>query len=74
MVSSSELRERVAAIFAERDPGLVVWPAPRELGEMPADSEYSHVADPGKCIGARADAWVQALVAGGLATAEPVPQ
>lgn len=57
--------------FAVTSAGLSSWPSPRGTWDEPREEEYSRCLDPGKfrLIGARADAWVQALVDLGLATA-----
>jgi hypothetical protein len=72
-IATAELLVTVEAAFARRDPRLAVWPDPHP--DRPAhDEEYSRVTDPGKwrILGARADAWVRAVVELGLAEAGPV--
>lgn len=73
MISLLDLRRAAGAVFAERDPALVVWSDPHR-GASPAEEEYSRVTDGGRwrVLGARADAWVAALVSAGVATAHPV--
>jgi hypothetical protein len=67
----TELRAAVDAAFVETSRGLREWSDPH-AGEMPSDDEYSRCLDPAKwrIIGARADAWADALVRLGHATVE----
>lgn len=60
-------------LFAQRDPGLIVWPDPHP-DRSPLQEEYSRVTDPARwrLLGARADAWVGALAAHGLSQVKPI--
>lgn len=71
MVTEQELLVAVDAAFKETGRGFDPWPDPHGE-EGPADDEYSRLTDPGRyrIIGARADAWMQALAALGLATVD----
>ena len=68
-----ELFSAVDAAFAVTARGLPPWPDPHR-GRYPTDApdEYSRWTDPGKwrIVGARADAWIYALVEAGLANVE----
>jgi len=63
-----EMLAAVEAAFQRTGRGLAGWPDPHE-GRAPGDAEYSRVTDPGKwrIVGARAQAWIHALVESGLA-------
>jgi Family of unknown function (DUF6226) len=65
------LRVAVDAAFAITRRGLRSWPDPHP-DRMPLDEEYSRLLDPAKwrIVGARADAWLVALVDAGLAVVE----
>jgi hypothetical protein len=67
----TDLRAAVDAAFVVTSRGLRRWDDPH-AGEMPSDDEYSRCLDPAKwrIIGARADAWVDALVRLRYATVE----
>lgn len=66
-----DLLAAVETAFVETSHGLRTWDDPH-AGEMPSDDEYSRCLDPAKwrIIGARADAWIDALVTTGLATVQ----
>ncbi len=53
---------------------LADWPDPHPGGASPAEHEYSRVTDPARyrLVAARTDAWVEAVTAAGLGTAEQV--
>ncbi len=61
--------EAVERALVRTAAGLAPWPDPH-ADRSPADDEYSRVTDAGRyrIIGARADAWVDALVELGLAS------
>ncbi len=61
----------VDAAFDVTGRGLASWPDPH-LESSPAQDEYSRVTDPARyrIIGARAEAWLGALVDAGLATVD----
>jgi len=67
----SALMAAVEAAFTHTGRGLSTWPDPHRDAE-PLNEEYSRVSDPQKwrIVGARVDAWVNALVDAGMATAE----
>ena len=67
----SQLLAAVDAAFTITGQGLVPWPDPH-ADRMPLDEEYSRLLDPAKwrIIGARAEAWLVALVDAGVATVE----
>lgn len=67
----TDLLAAVDAAFVTTSRGLRQWDDPHH-GEMPAEEEYSRCLDPAKwrIIGARAEAWIEALTTGGLATIE----
>lgn len=67
--SLPELLERVDVAFERTSEGLRAWPDPHP-DRSASDDEYSRVTDPAKwrIVGARADAWVDALVGAGLAS------
>ena len=71
MLTDDALRASVDRAFQVTSRGMVAWADPHP-DRSPLDEEYSRVTDAGKwrIIGARADAWVMALVDGGLATAQ----
>lgn len=62
----------VERAFTQTSAGLARWPDPHP-DRSPADEEYSRLLDPAKwrIVGARADAWLVALVDAGLAVVEP---
>jgi hypothetical protein len=64
----SSLRARVDAAFEATGRDHEPWPDPHP-DRVPLDDEYSRVTNPAKwrIIGARADAWIDALTAAGLA-------
>ena len=68
MVSERELMARVDAAFAVTGQGLAGWRDPHP-DRSPRDEEYSRLSDPAKwrIVGARADAWIAALVDAELA-------
>jgi hypothetical protein len=65
----------VDAAFARLRGDLADWPNPHPGGEPALEEEYSRVLHPDRyrLLGARADAWVEAVVGAGLGTATPVP-
>ncbi len=68
-----ELMAEVEAAFARTAAGLERWADPHPPPErIVADEEYSRLSNPEKwrIVGARADAWIEALVVLGLATDE----
>ena len=68
-----ELMAEVEEAFVRTSAGLERWADPHPAPDrIVADEEYSRVTNPSKwrIIGARADAWIDALVAVGLATVE----
>ena len=67
----SELVPAVDEAFVRTGRGLQQWPDPHP-DRSPRDEEYSRLLDPAKwrIIGARADAWLAAIVEAGLATVE----
>lgn len=71
MVVESELLAAVDGAFAVTGRGLAPWPNPHP-DRMPLDEEYSRLLDPAKwrIIGARAEAWLVALVLAGLAVTD----
>jgi hypothetical protein len=71
VVGETELRAAVDAAFAITRRGLRSWPDPHP-DRSPRDEEYSRLLDPGKwrIVGARADAWLIALVDSALAVVE----
>jgi hypothetical protein len=71
VVTEAELLASVDAAFEVTRVGLVLWPDPHP-DRSPLDHEYSRTTDPNKwrIIGARADAWLVALVEASLATVE----
>lgn len=71
VVTEVELRASVDAVFEVTGIGMVPWPAPHP-DRSPLDVEYSRVTDGRKwrIIGARADAWVIALVEAGVANVD----
>jgi hypothetical protein len=73
VITVEELVESVDRRFAGRPPELAVWPDPHD-GNPPAESEYSRATNPERwrILGARVDAWVDALVDAGLASREQV--
>lgn len=71
VVTEEDLRASVDLTFAVTGREMVPWPAPHP-DRSPFEVEYSRVTDAKKwrIIGARADAWVIALVNAGLANVE----
>jgi Family of unknown function (DUF6226) len=71
VVATNELFGAVDAAFAITGRGLAPWPDPHP-DRSPPDDQYSRLTDPAKwrIVGARADAWLTALVDVGLAEAE----
>ena len=71
MVTEVELLAAVDAAFQFSAYASTGWPDPHP-NRAPLQEEYSRLSDPGKwrIIGARADAWLVALVDTGLATLE----
>ena len=67
-----ELIASVDAAFVETGRGLAGWEDPHP-GRMPLVEEYSRLTNPQKwgILGARAEAWLKALAAAGLAEIEP---
>lgn len=74
MTTLEELLSDVEHHFAQRSPDLTLWPDPHPAGVSPAEEEYSRVTHPERyrILGARADAWLAALVRHGLATTRSV--
>jgi hypothetical protein len=72
VVNEHELISRVDAAFAVTGHGLTGWADPHP-DRSPSDEEYSRLSDPAKwrIVGARADAWLIALVETGLAVVDP---
>lgn len=72
MVTEEALIDRVDVAFAVTGRGLAPWPDPHP-DRNPGDEEYSRLSDPAKwrIVGARADAWLVALVETELAAVEP---
>ena len=70
----SALLPAVDEAFARLRGDLADWPDPRPGGRPAADEEYSRVTEPERyrLLAARADAWVEAVVAAGLGEAEDV--
>lgn len=69
----SALMVEVEAAFTRTSAGLLRWDDPHPPPDrIVADEEYERVTNPGKwrIVGARADAWIDALVDLGLATVE----
>ncbi len=71
VIAEFELLAAVEAAFAITGQGLAPWPDPH-LDRSPLEEEYSRLLDPAKwrIIGARADAWLVALVDAALAIVE----
>jgi Family of unknown function (DUF6226) len=71
VVAEFELLAAVDAAFAVTARGLIPWPDPHP-DRSPLDEEYSRVLDAAKwrIIGARAEAWIVALVDAALAVIE----
>lgn len=71
MLTRDELLAVVEEEFALTGRGFRTWPNPH-AGRLPREEEYSRVTDPGKwrIVGARAEAWLRALVRTGLADVE----
>jgi hypothetical protein len=71
VIVQSELLAAVDRAFVDTGRGLARWPDPH-ADRSPRDDEYSRLLDPAKwrIIGARADAWLRALVDAGLADVE----
>jgi hypothetical protein len=71
MAVASGLVAAVDRAFAVTGRGLSPWPDPHP-GRMPLDEEYSRLLDPAKwrILGARARAWMSALVDAGVAVVE----
>ena len=71
VVDETQLRAAVDTAFAMTGRGLRSWRDPHP-DRLPRDEEYSRLLDPGKwrILGARADAWVAALLDTRLAVVE----
>jgi len=71
VVSEAELRAAVDTAFVITGRGLRAWADPHP-DRLPRDEEYSRLLDPGKwrIVGARADAWLDALAGTGVAVVE----
>lgn len=71
MIPDDALRAAVDAAFAVTGRELAAWPDPHP-DRSPLDEEYSRLTDPARwrIVGARADAWIRALVDLGLAVVE----
>jgi hypothetical protein len=65
----------VEAAFSRLRGDLADWPAPHPEGPPPAGEGHRRTSDPDRyrLLGARADAWVDAVVGAGLGSATPVP-
>jgi hypothetical protein len=72
VITEPELLAEVDAAFELAASRMARWPNPH-LDRPPRDEEYSRLTDPAKwrIVGARADAWIRALVGAGLGRAEP---
>lgn len=70
-VDGAELIAAVESAFERTGQGFTPWPDPHP-DRMAREEEYSRLIDPGKwrIVGARADAWLAALVDAGIATLE----
>jgi hypothetical protein len=75
VVTQHGLIAKVEAAFAVTAHELTAWPDPHP-DRSPRDEEYSRLSDPAKwrIVGARADAWLMALVETGLAVVDAVAQ
>jgi hypothetical protein len=71
VITEVELLATVEAAFQRTGRGLAGWPDPH-AGGAPGDTEYSRVSDPRKwlIVGARAQAWIDALVEPGFAAVQ----
>lgn len=71
VVTEQELLDAVDEAFAVTGRDLAPWPDPHP-DRRPREEEYSRLSDPTRwrIVGARADAWVVALRAAGLAEVE----
>ena len=71
VVNEQGLFDAVDEAFAITGRGLAPWPDPHP-DRRPREEDYSRLSDPAKwrIVGARADAWVVALRAAGLAEVE----
>lgn len=71
MIVESELLAAVNEAFGRTGRALSPWPDPHP-DRSPLDEEYSRLTDPARwrIIGARAEAWLLAVVEAGLATVE----
>lgn len=74
MTTDEDLLHAVATAYASEPESAITWPAPRAEDEEPREEEYSRVSEPERyrIVGARARAWVRALVELDLARAESV--
>lgn len=74
VVTEVELLAAVETEFSVTGRGLRQWHDPRP-DRPPRDEEYSRLLDPAKwrILGARAQAWIDALVGTGLAIVDPDP-
>ena len=73
-MDSQRLLSAVEAAFVTTGADTPPWPDPHQGTRQPSEEEYSRCLDPGKyrILRARADAWLEALAALGLADAEHV--
>jgi len=73
-MDTETLRQSVAEAFAVTSAMTPSWPDPHPDCQSPLQEEYSRCLDPGKyrILGARLDAWVQALTELGLGVAHEV--
>ncbi|MBS2938683.1 hypothetical protein KDN32_13145 [Nocardioides sp. J2M5] len=71
--AAASLVPAVDEAFARLRGDLADWPDPHPGGAPPAEEEYSRSEDPERyrLLARRTDAWVEAIVAAGLGTAEP---
>lgn len=66
-----DLEDAVETVFGRTAAGMVRWDDPHP-DRVVADDEYSRVTDPSRwrILGARLDAWIEAVAGAGLATVE----
>lgn len=71
VVDADELLAAMRSAFAVTGAAFPGWPDPHE-GASPADDEYSRVSSPNRylILGARVEAWIEALTGLGLAVLE----
>ena len=73
MIDVEGLRAAADAAFRETARGAARWPDPHPDRSAVPDAAYSRLTDPARwrILGARADAWLIALVRAGVASVEP---